>query len=142
MDQGIPRIDVKDILSKAYYGVVVNKRSATRYGIRVQPYIEVYSRDLEFLEQLHMELLRKSVSSVVRPKFLRIQGIQNCLILKDFCPVSERWWKDCLDLFEKGAHLNPNGIFRIVKIRDARVDSKPMSNKITLAEVVRTVLSR
>lgn len=132
--------DLIQVFERAYYGITVSKRDSVRYGIRLQPYVEVYSTDIDFLELLHMELLKKSVSSVVRPRFLRIQGIQNCLILRDFCPMHESWWKDCLVLFEKGSHLNPEGIFKIVKMRDNREGARSMVSKVTLAEVVKIVL--
>ena len=95
----------------------MTKREEAQFGLRIYPYCEVHgSRDM--LSSLQAELLNVSVTSSLRPKFLRIQGIQNCSILTGVLDKDGReWWFKAVGLFVKGEHLKKKGILKIVRMR-------------------------
>ncbi len=124
---------------KAHYGIVVSRRQRTKHGLRLFPYCEIYGL-IEDLEELKHELLTISVSCTVKENFLRVQGIRNCSLITQFVPEKHAWFKQVVQMFEQGVHLEPEGMIKLIKLRDARKGSRSMENKVTLKEVIQTVL--
>jgi hypothetical protein len=88
-----------------------------RYHIKLFPYVEV-SGERVHLEVLQSELLKFSVGSTLRPKFLRIQGIENCSIMTRFLDKNKyQWWFECMELFVDKQHLSRKGIKTILNKR-------------------------
>lgn len=127
------------IFRKAHYGIVVSRRSKTKHGIRLFPYCEVYGAT-EKLEKLRHSLLSLSISCTVRGNFLRIQGIRNCSLITQFVPEKKSWFKEAVRMFEEGEHLEPEGMIKLIRLRDKRVGARKMENKVSLNEVIKTVL--
>ena len=116
-------LGLRRLLNKGYCGVMVTRREEAQFGLRVYPYCEVHS-DRDRLASLQAELLNISVTSSLRPNFLRIQGIQNCRILTGFLNKEGReWWFKAVGLFVNVEHLKKKGILKIVKMRP------PVKNK-------------
>ena len=79
----------------AYVGITASKRDK---GVRLNPYIELRDEEPRLLI-LQTQLLALSIGCTVRRGFLRIQGIQNCIVVAPF--VKYDWFRDCMALFEK-----------------------------------------
>ena len=132
MSQGLKRL-----LNKGYCGVMVTRRDEAQFGVRIYPYCEVHG-NREDLSSLQAELLNISVTSSLRPKFLRIQGIQNCRILTGFLDKKNRdWWFKAVELFVKGEHLKKKGILRIAKMRPP---TKNKALRIKNQDIVQTLM--
>jgi hypothetical protein len=103
----------------------------------VFPYFDVKGSRKE-LEKVKVALLSLGCGSTLRSGFLRIQGINNCLIISAFIENDgKRWWLDCLKMFEKGMHLTRSGIVKIVKKRPMTLN---MKCRIPIQEIINNVM--
>ena len=132
-------MNLDQVFENAHFGVNVARREEVKFGIRLVPFVEIFSTDQNYLNEIHIELLRFSVSSTVRPKFLRMQGVQNCLILSRYC--KDLWWLKCMEMFEQKEHLTKDGIFKIMYMREKRGNvPTQMKNRVTMDEAVKIVM--
>ena len=106
----------KELLRKSSCGINVSIRRDAKKKIRIYPYVEVRGSNHVDLEQLKLELLNLSVGSTVRPKFLRIQGIQNCDLITPYIKPPS-WWKKAMEKFLNKEHCQRDGIQEILQLR-------------------------
>ena len=125
-------INLEDIFVDASVGINSSRR---KDGIRLLPYCEIRHRDIQYLAMIKAGLLNLSVSCTVRKGFLRIQGIQNCLIITQYIEVE--WWLEAMNLFEKGKHLTEEGLIEIAKLRDENTSKRNILTRRNVGDVAK-----
>lgn len=120
------------IFNDASVGINSSKR---KDGIRLLPYCEIRHKDIQYLAEIKSRSLNLSVSCTVRKGFLRIQGIQNCLLITQYIEVE--WWLKAMKMFEEGKHLTEEGLIEIAKLRDEHTSKKNILTRRDVGDVAR-----
>lgn len=128
--------DVHKTLDVIFEDASVGINSSRRKdGIRLLPYCEIRHKDIQYLAEIKARLLNLSVSCTVRKGFLRIQGIQNCLLITQYIDVM--WWLEAMKLFEQGKHLTEEGLIKIAKLRDENTSKKNILTRRNVGDVAK-----
>jgi len=127
------------ILNRIICGVQVIRNERVKLGIRISPYCEVRGKPEE-LKVLQEELLGISVTSALRPKFLRISGIENCHMMTSFIKSeNKQWFLEVVKRFKRGDHLTRKGILQIMAIRPV---PKNKGLRVTSADIIQTIMEK
>jgi len=100
----------ESVFKNAYVGVSTNRRDN---GVRLNPYVEIRDEEGK-LRDIQNKLLALSIGCTIRNNFLRIQGIQNCMIVAPF--VKQKWFRECMMKFDEGKHLTLSGMVEIMDL--------------------------
>lgn len=127
----------KVMMNKMNCGVQVMKNSRVRLGMRLNPYCEIHDGPEE-LKKLQEELLEISVTSALRPKFLRISGVENCYMMTSFIKDERKtWFLTVMLMFKRGEHLTRKGMLKILELRPT---PKNKSLRIKPGEIIQTIM--
>jgi len=127
------------ILNRIICGVQVIKNDRVKLGIRISPYCEIRGSQEE-LKVLQEELLGISVTSALRPHFLRISGIENCHMMTSFIKgENKQWFLEVVKRFKHGEHLTRKGILQILAMRPS---PKNKGLRVKSDEIVQTIMEK
>jgi len=127
------------VLNRMICGVQVIKNDRVKLGIRINPYCEIRGTQEE-LKVLQEELLGISITSALRPHFLRISGIENCHMMTGFIKgESKQWFLEVVKRFKRGDHLTRKGILQIMAIRPV---PKNKGLRVTSADIIQTIMEK
>ena len=130
-------IELENIFKDASVGINSSRRKT---GVRLLPYCEIRHKDIQYLARVKAMLLNLSVSCTVRKGFLRIQGIQNCLLITQF--ITTEWWLKAMKMFEEGKHLTDVGLIEIAKLRDENSSKKNILTRRDVGDVAKIMAEK
>ena len=124
--------ELAEVFKDASVGINTSKRLD---GIRLLPYCEVRSKDIQYLSRVKALLLNLSVSCTVRRGFLRVQGIQNCSLITQFIDI--KWWLEAMEIFTTGKHLTEEGLIKIARLRDDNCSGKKILTRRNIGDIAK-----
>lgn len=125
---------LKWIFKSSNTGLVVQRRPKSPLGYRITPYIELRLNKEEY-NKINNLLLSIGVSSTYHRGRLRIQGIQNCLLMTDI--INDSWFLEVMDVYRLELNNSKSGVVKLLTLREER--KRPNILRQTYGECINTI---
>jgi len=103
------------------YRCLLQKRTGNNKKLRIVPVVEIYSISKPELHRY--QSLGVNFTNIT--KALRVQGIQNCLLIEPF--LDDKWFKYAMLIYEDGRNTTTEGILELCDLMDERTNKEESS---------------
>lgn len=127
------REEIEEHFAGATYSINVEAKDGQKYGIILRPYIDIYISGRGG-KILRYELLKYGINTTEFKYGLRICGISVCNLSLKFAKAPD-WWLRVIKMMREKKHLEPEGILKIISLRN--INSKSKNIKWSYGETVK-----